>query len=136
MYGHNYSMLCECNFYWVFVTYLNHNNKTQICSVMLTTLDKVFSGALLALLHNLQLLSNLSKSADHLFVPVRKGKNHVRDAYIIAKCLDQLLGLAQVVPRETWEQMVNNLKVETAMYKIKPSGTIDVHRCPHHFLRK
>lgn len=100
------------------------------------TLNQVLRSNFSAFLHHPQLLSNLAQSANDLLIPACKSKYHVRNSDVVAELLYILLRPAQIMSRETREQMVHNLVIETAMYKVQPRRAIDVHRRPHHFLSK
>jgi len=55
----------------------------------------------------------------------------VMNSVLLAKSNDQGLTIAQVVARQTREEMVLNLELEAAVEPVHPLGAIDVHSSLH-----
>lgn len=95
----------------------------RLCEAALTSLSHV----LLALDHDVHLFTNLLQATKDLGVAIRKVKNGVRNVGVVTELADQSLDLAEVVAGHTWEQMVNSLELQTAVNKVQPGGTVDIH---------
>lgn len=86
------------------------------------------SHVLLALNQHLYLLGNLPKTSQDLTVTVFKAIDFILDANFFSKLLDPALQFAQVMPRDTKEEVVDGLELETTMDPVKPRRAVDVHR--------
>lgn len=82
---------------------------------------------LLALDHDIQLITNILQPPQHLSVTIGEVEDRVRHTSVVAELPNHELHLAQVMARHTWEQVVNGLELETAMHKVHPRGAVDVH---------
>lgn len=77
---------------------------------------------------------NVRKLAQDFLVALCESVQSVRDANIVAELLDQLLRLAEVVARNPWEEVVDDLELQSAMDKVQPLGAVDVHGSAQHLL--
>lgn len=82
---------------------------------------------LVAVDHHGDLLANGVEAAEHLLVALDEAEDGVGDARVLAKLLDQLLDLAQVVARHAREEVVDDLELQAAVDKVHPGGAVDVH---------
>lgn len=86
------------------------------------------------LLQDPRLLGDISKSTNDFLVAFVKAQDSVRDIHILAKLLDELLRLAEVVARNAGKQMVDRLELESTMEKVQPDRTVHIHGRPEHLL--
>lgn len=77
--------------------------------------------------HDLELVVDLFKTAQHLAVAVGKPQDGVWNTYIVAKLAHQYLTLAQVVSGHPGEEVVNGLELKAAVKPVKPGRTFNVH---------
>lgn len=91
---------------------------------------------LLALDHDIQLITNILQPPQHLSVAIGEVEDRVRHTSVVAELPDHELHLAQVMARHTREQVVNSLELETAVHKVHPRGAVDVHGGAELTLRK
>lgn len=83
-----------------------------------------------------RLSPNVRQSANDLFVTIDETVQRIGNVGFLAEGLDKLLGAPQVVSRHAREQVVNGLELETAVDKVEPLRTIDVHGRAQHALRE
>jgi len=86
------------------------------------------SNSLLTFCKDCGLPSHLVKPSNDLFTPVHESIQRIRYSYFRTKLLNQFLSPAEVVPRHPREEMMNDLELQAPMEKVKPLGTIDIHR--------
>lgn len=94
------------------------------------SMEAAFSGSshvLLALNQHLYLLGNLPKTSQDFPVTVFKAIDLILDTNFFSKLLDPALEFAQVMPRNTREEVVNGLELETTVDPVKPGWAVDVH---------
>ena len=68
------------------------------------------------------------KPSDDLFTPVHESVQRIWYSYFGTKLLHKFLGSAKVVSRHPGEEVMNHLELQASMEKVKPLGTIDIHR--------
>lgn len=71
--------------------------------------DILLGTRLATLLQDPRLLGDISKSTNDFLVAFVKAQDGVRDIHILAKLLDKLLRLAEVVARNAGKQMARHL---------------------------
>ena len=76
------------------------------------------------------------KSANDLLIAIHETIDCVWDLHFFAELSDQLLCLSEVVSRDTWPQVMDGLKLQAAVHKVKPRWAIHVHCCAEHSLWK
>lgn len=91
---------------------------------------------LLALDHDIQLITDILQPPQHLSVAIGEVEDRVRHTSVVAELPDHELHLAQVMARHTREQVVNGLELKTAVHKVHPCGAVDVHGGAELALRK
>ena len=94
------------------------------------------SHASLALSQNPCLPRNVSQMTDNLLITFLESIHRIRDANIFAEIHDQFLTSAEIVPRDTWEQVVHGLELESTMEKVEPLGAVNIHGGAQHTLRE
>lgn len=82
---------------------------------------------LLARHHNLNLLRNIAQPAQNDLIPIHKPKDRILNPNILTELPNQRLHPAQIVARHARKQVVHSLELQTAVDKVQPRGTIDVH---------
>lgn len=89
-----------------------------------------------ALLHEADLLCDITETADNLFISIVERENRIWDTSVSAEFQNLLLGATQVVARHAWVQMVDGLELQTSMEEIEPCWAVDVHSGAKHLLRE
>lgn len=82
---------------------------------------------ILAFHQNLDLFCDLLESAEHLLVSVCEVVDSVWDVGLLAEFLDKCLCLSQVVSRDSGEQVVYSLELQSTVDEVQPSGAVDIH---------
>lgn len=80
--------------------------------------------------HNLNLVCNLLQDTPHVLVPFYKSKFGVFQSLLFCKLFDEKTCFAEVVTRETGEEVVRDLEMETAVDELDVRGANHVHRGP------
>jgi hypothetical protein len=91
---------------------------------------------LLALDHNIKLITHVLKTTEDLSVSIGEVEDRVRNTRVGAELADHELHLAKVVSRHAGEQMVNSLELKTAVNEVHPRRAVDVHGGSELTLRK
>lgn len=88
------------------------------------------------LLQDTDLFRNIPKPPNDLLVTIEERENSIWDTRITTELKNKLLRATQIVSRNTRVQMVDGLKLQTTVEKIKPCRAVHVHGCAEHFLGK
>lgn len=90
----------------------------------------------LALREDSRLSRDIRQPSNDLLVTIYKPIQSIRYLDFVAEILDQLLRLAQIVPRNSWIQVVDRLELQPAMEEVEPLWTVNIHGSTQHLLRK
>lgn len=85
------------------------------------------SHVLLALNQHLYLLGNLPKASQDLPITVFKAIDLILNANFFSKLLDPALEFAQIMSRDTREEVMDGLELETTVDPVEPGRAVDVH---------
>lgn len=94
------------------------------------------SRCFLTLCKNRCLSSYLPQLANNLLIAIHKPIQRVWNPDLDAKVLYQPLSRPQVMHWNTRKEMMDRLKLESAVHKVQPLGAIDIHGGTEHLLRK
>ena len=67
------------------------------------------------------------KSPNDRSASIYKPVKRVWNSNVGAEVLHKLLGPAKIMPRHPGEQVMNSLKLQSSMEKVKPWGAFDIH---------
>lgn len=87
------------------------------------------SHVLLALEHDVELVTHVLEPAQDLLVAVGEVEDRVRNARVVAELADHELRLAEVVSGDAGEEVVDGLELETAVDPVEPGWAVNVHGC-------
>lgn len=90
----------------------------------------------LALSQDSSLPCYICETTDNLLVSIHKPIQRIWDFDLVTEGLHQLLGPPQIMPRYARVEMMNSLKLQSAVEEVKPRGAVNIHRRSKHLLRE
>lgn len=106
------------------------------CLVVMIGKDAFLRTRLPTLFKKTELLGDITQSRDDFLITIVKGEDGIRNARVATKVQYEFLGAPQVVARDSGVEMMDGLELQTAVEEVQPSGAINIHGGPEHFLGK